>query len=181
LWVEREYELFRRQGTAVVFAPENVLAPLWQAATQLQIVKIDSEPTRQPDLLRDLLRLPIATGTADLIWCHHVLEHIEDDRRAISELFRILRPEHGQLIVSVPMYDGESTNEFGFADQNLSGHWRIYGSDFADRLAATGFTVRCAMPKLSQREQAYYRIDPEKFFLCTKDAACESRMKCDES
>jgi SAM-dependent methyltransferase len=125
-------------------------------------------------LLGDLLRLPLATDAADLIWCHHVLEHIEDDRGAIRELFRILRPKNGEMIVSVPMYDGELTNEYGFADPDESGHWRIYGSDFVSRLGATGFTVRAMTANLSEREQAYYRIDPEKFYLCTKAAECES-------
>ena len=73
------------------------------------------------DLLANLENLPIASDSMDLIWCHHVLEHVEHDGQAIGELQRVLRAA-GELVVSVPMELGTVTHEYGFADPNMSGH-----------------------------------------------------------
>ena len=45
--------------------------------------------------------LPFATGNFDLILSHEVLEHVQDDRKAVSEIVRTLRPG-GRLVVFVP-------------------------------------------------------------------------------
>lgn len=50
-----------------------------------------------------LNRLPFPTAYFDLVVCLDVLEHVEDDSRALEELFRVTRPG-GRLIVSVPAY-----------------------------------------------------------------------------
>ena len=51
--------------------------------------------------LASLLDVPVADGAFDIILCSHVLEHIEDDARALNELYRSLKPK-GLLIVGVP-------------------------------------------------------------------------------
>ena len=51
--------------------------------------------------LASLLNAPTADGAFDIILCSHVLEHIEDTPRVLSELHRSLRPG-GLLIVAVP-------------------------------------------------------------------------------
>ena len=38
----------------------------------------------------------------DVIICNHVLEHVKDDRKAMSELFRVLKPK-GFAILQVPI------------------------------------------------------------------------------
>ena len=168
LWLSREYKLKDRCGVALVFAPEKALASVWDEAESLRVYRVDIEATRGPNLLADIRRLPVASDAVDLLWCHHVLEHIEDDRAAINELYRVLRPQTGELVVSVPMYDGRETREYGFADPKESGHWRIYGDDFVDRLAESGFDVRPVVYNLSTQDCARYGIEPERFYICTK-------------
>jgi SAM-dependent methyltransferase len=51
----------------------------------------------------DDLRLPFANNTFDLLVATDVLEHIEDDNRALAEWYRTLKPG-GQLIMTVPAY-----------------------------------------------------------------------------
>jgi SAM-dependent methyltransferase len=91
-----------------------------------------------------------ADGAFDLVLCSHVLEHVPDDRRAMRELHRVLRPD-GFAIVMVPLVHGvEETNEDPAIDTPAL-RWKYFGSDdhvrqygrrdFADRLAAAGFTV----------------------------------------
>jgi SAM-dependent methyltransferase len=48
-----------------------------------------------------ILSLPVDSASADLVACTQVLEHIEDDLRALDELNRILKPG-GYLLLAVP-------------------------------------------------------------------------------
>ena len=57
----------------------------------------------------DLTEIDLPDVCKTLVWCSHVLEHIPDDRKALSEVFRILAPG-GMLIVQVPIR-GETTYE----------------------------------------------------------------------
>jgi SAM-dependent methyltransferase len=168
-WLQNTFRLRERQGTALVFAPEKALAPLWAEASRLKLMRVDIAPARGVDLLANLESLPVASDSVDLIWCHHVLEHVEHDRKAIGELCRVLRPRAGELIVSVPMELGTRTHEYGFADPRQSGHWRMYGDDFADRLAASGLTVETLAHDLSPQDQRRYGVAPERFYLCRKE------------
>ncbi|MDX6612656.1 MAG: hypothetical protein QOD75_1842 [Blastocatellia bacterium] len=168
LWLSREYRLQKRRGVALILAAEGALTPLWDEAGELTVFRMDIDSLRGSDFLGDLTKLPIAADSIDLLWCHHVLEHIGDDRAAMAELCRVLRPGHGELIVSVPMIPGDATLEYGFADPALNGHWRIYGDDFGDRLAESGFTVRAVDYRPPAADLARYGIVAEHFYICTK-------------
>ena len=82
--------------------------------------------------------------------CSHVLEHIPDDRKAMRELHRILKPD-GFGIVMVPLVHGvDETHEDPAIDTialrwkyfGLGDHVRQYGKrDFLARLASAGFAV----------------------------------------
>lgn len=83
----------------------------------------------------------------DLFYASHVMEHVPDDARVLANMHRALRPG-GEAWLIVPLWnrpteDGapdlsgrERERRFGQWD-----HVRQYGRDFADRIAAAGFTV----------------------------------------
>lgn len=56
---------------------------------------------RQQFLAASLTEMPLADQSMDLILCSEVLEHIEEDEKALNELIRVLSPR-GWLLVSVP-------------------------------------------------------------------------------
>ena len=169
VWLKRVYLLESKHGAALVFAPERALESVWKSAAGLKILKTDIEPSRGVGLLADIQRLPFAQDSFDLIWCQHVLQEISDDRAAISEMRRILRTRTGELIVSVPQEACAKTREFMGTDRHPLGFRRIYGDDFAERLAGGGFEVRAAGHELSVDECARYGIDSDVgFFICTK-------------
>ena len=75
----------------------------------------------------DALALPFPDGSFDRIIAAEVLEHIPDDRRALRELQRVLRPG-GTIAVTVPRWYPELLN-WAFSDQyheTPGGHVRIY-------------------------------------------------------
>jgi SAM-dependent methyltransferase len=51
----------------------------------------------------DILDMPLPDARFDAVTCLDVLEHIRDDRRALSELLRVTRPG-GAIVVTVPAY-----------------------------------------------------------------------------
>lgn len=164
LWLTNEYRLAEKRGVALVFAPEKSLSALWDRA-YLKTCKADIGTARNVDVLWDLQQLAIASDSIDLIWCHHVLEHIENDRAAIVEMYRALRPTSGHLVVSVPMILGARTDDYGFPNSKESCHWRIYGDDFIDRLAECGFLVQPIDYHLSAADsKALWH--PAQSFLC---------------
>jgi SAM-dependent methyltransferase len=88
------------------------------------------------------LDLPFPDGTFDRIIASEVLEHVPDDRRAMSELARVLRPG-GVLAVTVPRWFPELVNwaldDEYHAPAAVGGHVRIYReSALRERLEATG-------------------------------------------
>jgi SAM-dependent methyltransferase len=98
----------------------------------------------------DITELPYEDGEFDFFICSHVLEHVSDDRKAIRELHRILRPG-GKGILMVPIVlgvseidedptvvsEGERWRRFGQFD-----HVRLYSKHgFIERVKAAGFLV----------------------------------------
>lgn len=92
----------------------------------------------------DALRLPFADGVFDRVVVSEVLEHIPDDRGAIAEIRRVLRPG-GTLAATVPRWFPERvcwmlSEEY---HTNPGGHVRIYrASELREKLAAAGFRVQ---------------------------------------
>lgn len=168
LWLREEFRVSEKTGRALVFAPEKAFDPLWQTATNLRAYKIDIEPSRSVDVLADLMSLPFASEIADLIWCHHVLQQVDDDRVALKEIHRVLRSSSGELIVSVGEGSQEKTSEFGFANKAISGNRRSYGADFVLRLSEAGFQVQPLLCNLSDSERSKYGVRSEPFYRCTK-------------
>jgi SAM-dependent methyltransferase len=112
----------------------------------------------------DITALPFPDATYDVVMAHHVLEHIDDDRRAIAELFRVLKPG-GFAVLSVPLngtrqetYENPAvTDPIGrTAHFSAPDHRRLYGLDFAGRLEAAGFVPRIF--RASPEEEVRYAL-----------------------
>jgi SAM-dependent methyltransferase len=168
MWLTREYKLNEKTGPAVIFAPERAFDEVWQNTKDLRVFRVDYDNTRDIDAQVDLQQLALTTNAVDLVWCHQVLEHIEDDAAAMRELNRILRPDTGELVVSVPMTDAAATVEYGFPDPKESGHWRIYGDDFVNKLKASGFDVKKVDFVVPPSAAAQFGTSDEPFYVCRK-------------
>jgi SAM-dependent methyltransferase len=142
-------ELTRAQAILEI-APTPIVARILRADVPGRYVAMDIDPAadgRTVDIIGDLCEAPLATGSVDVAVCFHVFEHIPDDRRAMSELARLLSPR-GFVFIQVPWNRGSPTDEdphaireerirrFGQAD-----HVRLYGSDLENRLLDSGLQV----------------------------------------
>lgn len=79
----------------------------------------------------DLQQLPFDDASYDFIYASHVLEHIPDDEKAISEIRRILRPK-GLAILPVPIV-AEKTIEYSEPNPYEAFHVRAPGLDYFNR------------------------------------------------
>jgi len=147
----------------------------------IEFVGLDLEQAGpQVTQIGDVACLPMESGKFDAVICTHVLEHVEQDRQAISELHRVLKPG-GWAIISAPLRLDQPTHEnpeitdpeerarvFG-----ERGHVRYYGTDFIDRIESAGFQVTLDLASQVPDEIRYkYGLrDDENIFHCYK-ASC---------
>ena len=159
------------QGRLLWFAPEMQLMPWLRSLPDLRIET--SEPSApQATHHFDIQAIDAPDAHFDFVLCHHVVEHVQEDRKALTELCRVLKPG-GQLVLSVPIHlDRKTSIDFAQADPLLDGHWHDYGLDFAQRLPA-GLVVEPIrffdVLRPAEREQLGIRTD-ELLFLCRKPA-----------
>ncbi len=178
LYFGRRTNLFTDPLDVLHVAPEYTLANRLRALANLNYLSIDLNSPRAMRAM-DLTALELDDASFDVILCSHVLEHIPDDRRAMRELHRVLRPG-GWAILQVPIdperavtyedasiTDPESRLEhFGQED-----HVRVYGSDYTDRLREAGFTVDEVDFAATLDPAECRRMDvraTETIFRCTK-------------
>lgn len=134
------------------------------------------------DYAFDVQRILLPDSSVEVVICNHVLEHVEDDHRALGELFRIPKPD-GFAFIQVPV-DPNRTETFEDASVTdpqerlrLFGqedHLRVYGMDFEDRLRAVGFlvTVHRFWETMPQDECRRYALtDREPVFTARKPQA----------
>ena len=79
----------------------------------------------------DIQEMPFEDASYDLVFASHVLEHIQDDRRAIKEIRRILRPG-GRAVLAVPVVC-DKTIEYSEPSPYEAGHVRAPGRDYFDK------------------------------------------------
>ena len=146
---DKERERFQSLPTILHIAPEVCLMKefkkMYKSAPYSYITADLESPLA--DMHFDVQAIPMADNNVDIIICNHLLEHVESDHKALTELYRIMR-KGGMGVMLAPIdYSRDNTFEddtitdpkqraevFGQYD-----HRRIYGKDYLSRLAAAGF------------------------------------------
>jgi predicted SAM-dependent methyltransferase len=144
----------------VEFAPTEPLGPVLRdsPAVEYRSADLDKPGVDDHANVTDLSIYPDASF--DALVCSHVLEHVPDDRKAMRELYRILRPSGwGLLIVPISLHLDEIyenpdavTAEQRWAHFGQNDHLRIYTRrGFTDRLEEAGFHAsRLGMTDIGQ-------------------------------
>lgn len=148
LYLEHVLRIRSQSWRLLHVAPEAGLSRRLARLSHLDYLTADISG-RNVMVKMDITAIAYAEGHFDAIVCNHVLEHIIDDRQAMRELYRVLKPG-GWAVLQVPLSkrlsqtfeDPSITTEadrervFGQKD-----HVRIYAADYQDRLASVGFDV----------------------------------------
>lgn len=137
-------------------------------------ISSDFEENRHVDKRYDITNIPEPGDSFRLIICYHILEHIENDSKAISELYRTLK-HTGIAIIQTPFKDGETyenpnirTPKERLVHFGQEDHVRIYSvSGLKERLEAVSFKVNILEYK--ENENNILGFKPlEQILLCTK-------------
>lgn len=92
------------------------------------------------DFAVDMCRMAFADASYDVVLASHVLEHIQEDRQAVAEVRRILKPG-GLALLPVPVVSPR-TIEYPHPNPHEFGHVRAIGTDFFDRYREAFSSVR---------------------------------------
>ena len=183
LWLVRESDIGR--GAMALpkmlhIAPEVALMRKFKkmyASTPDRYVTADLE-SPLADMHFDVQQIPLEAESFDAVICNHIMEHVEDDGKALRELYRIMRRGGWGVILSPVELEREHTFEddtitdpaertriFGQYD-----HRRIYGRDYAARLREAGFEVYDIDYKneLSKAEQELYALPAAHLYIVCK-------------
>jgi SAM-dependent methyltransferase len=147
LYMSRSGLLQELRGKVVVhFAPERHLADIIARAAPARHIKCDLFPNG-PDVRReDLLDMSFESDSVDLFIANHVMEHVNDDRQAVSEISRVLKVG-GRAILQTPFSPvlvrtwedaGINAPEARLQAYGQADHVRHYGRDFVDRIESFG-------------------------------------------
>jgi SAM-dependent methyltransferase len=177
LYLRDVWEVVGARGDFLHVAPAGGVRAWLSSHPSIRYVSIDLEPG-MADIQADVTDLPFADRSFDLVLCIHVLEHVPDDRAAIRELFRVLRPG-GQALIQVPPSSLEETFEdssvmspkererlFGQYD-----HVRLCGADYGQRLETPGFSVERVdyVEQLDPEARVHFGLRVgEPFYVCAK-------------
>lgn len=168
----RDQDFFRNRDV-LHFAPDTAIRRLVLNHRPRSYTTADPF-ARQADLKENIEALTLAGASFDVVICLNVLEHV-NDRKAASELFRVLRPG-GMLLAMFPIVEGwEATYEDAARTSRRErllyygqhDNVRFFGRDARKRLAAAGFVVEeftAVEPYVSR----YGLTRGEKAFICSR-------------
>ena len=179
LYLRRETDFFDapRSGRILHIAPEYCFIKQFEALYGKNYITADLE-SPLAKVKMDIQSIPFPDESFDVIFCNHILEHVENDRLAMSEMYRAMRSGGWGIMLSPVNPALEKTYEdptitdpagreehFGQKD-----HLRDYGRDYGQRLTETGFTVEELdyVKNLSPEEVGKYALRPEIIYLVRK-------------
>ncbi len=148
LYLNNETDFFTAPKKVLHMAPEQCFLKLFKRQKNLDYITADLY-SPIADVKADICNLPFEDNSFDIVFCNHVLEHIEDDTKAMSELYRVLKVG-GMGIFQIPQ---DLTLETTYEDFSITSpeerakhfgqydHVRVYGKDYFNRLRNVGFKV----------------------------------------
>lgn len=168
------------------FAPEIIFYNLFRENENIDYYPVDIDPEGYKNSIIqikqkvDMQNIPYSDNMFDFIYNSHVLEHVPNDFKGMSELYRVLKDD-GICITLIPQFNLETTlekEEYNTPELRLKyygqeDHWRRYGLDFKDRLESVGFNVEEIIAEdliKSKEEKELYKLKNRNdiLYICTK-------------
>jgi SAM-dependent methyltransferase len=163
------------------FAPERHLSQRIAASAPMEYTKCDLYPAA-PGIERvDITDMPFEDGAFDLVIANHVMEHVEDEGRALAEIHRVIKPDGAAILQtpysamlhrtwSDPGIVAEAARRQAYGQED---HVRLFGRDIFERFSSSGLRacISAHGALLADRDARMLGVNPrEPFFLFRRDA-----------
>lgn len=179
LYLQRKTNFFKEDIKLLHVAPEYCFIDRFEKMKNLDYITADIE-SPLAKVKMDIHQIPFEANTFDVAFCNHVMEHVDDDIKAMSELHRVLKPGGWAIIQSPQDWSRATTYE----DPTITDpkererlfwqddHLRLFGRDYGQRLEKGGFKVtedRFVMNELTPEEVKRYALPAnEVIYFCQK-------------
>jgi len=147
LYLQRKSNLFGDNKLSFLhIAPEQCFLPYFKKQKNLEYLTGDLV-SPIADLHFDLHNIPLEDNTFDVIFCNHVLEHVNDSKQCMSELYRVMKPG-GWGIFQVPQdlnradtYEDSSIISEAEREKHFwqKDHVRLFAKNYPLKLVEVGF------------------------------------------
>ena len=164
------------QGEVLHFAPERQISNQIALRRPRTYIKADLFPVSADIEKHDITKLAFPDEMFGIVIANHVLEHVQEDNAAMSELYRVLKPG-GFAILQTPyssILESDfqdpliSTDHARIAAYGQEDHVRVYGLEFFRKVENAGFIslVRSHEQVLMSFCPKRYGINPREQFMC---------------
>lgn len=146
LYLQAETEFFKKPMRVLHIAPEACFIKPFEKLHGDQYITADIE-SPLAKVKMDIHKIPFGQHSFDVVLCNHVLEHVDNDIKAMGEIHRVLKPG-GFAVMQVPFFSPVPENtfeDFTITDPRerekafgQDDHVRKYGKDYSQRIAKAG-------------------------------------------
>jgi SAM-dependent methyltransferase len=171
LYLTRKTDFFNQSYKVLHVAPEQVFFKLFKKQKNLDYITIDLE-SPLADIKMNLEEMTFSENEFDIVFCNHVLEHVTNDRKALSEIHRVLKKGGYAILQSCIDYNRDKTYEDpAITDPKdrerefwQKDHVRLYGMDYSTRLKQAGFNVEEShfITELTKEEIDSYKLSKDE-------------------
>lgn len=178
-YLQEKTDFFEANHKLLHIAPEISFIGRFKKMENLEYITGDLE-SPLADYHFDVHEIPFEDGSFDVVFCNHVMEHVEDDIKAMSEIHRVLKPGGWALMQSPQDYDREVTYEDPTITEPKAreeaflqtDHVRLFGLDYGKRMERAGFQVteeRYVMEMDPALVARHSYLDDEIIYLAKKN------------
>jgi SAM-dependent methyltransferase len=146
LYLKERKDFFKKPLDVLHIAPEACFISSFEKVHGDRYITADIE-SPLAKVKMDIHAIPFEESRFDVVLCNHVLEHVRDDIKAMSEIQRVLKPG-GFAILQVPFFNPIPDKTFEDATitdkrerERIFGqddHVRKYGKDYVKRIKQSG-------------------------------------------
>lgn len=163
------------KGNVLHFSPSRSLFRMLKKMKSINYFSSDFEDEFLADYKFDITKIDQNPNKFDIIICYHILEHITDDKKAMAELYRVLKPD-GTIFIQTPLKTGNiyeddciTTPEARIKHFGQHDHVRIYSAEgLMDRLTSQGLKVSVKHYQAQKNDFYFGFKSPETVLIVTK-------------
>lgn len=148
LYLKGKTNLFKEEISFLHIAPELCFIPRFRKQANIKYTTADLE-SPWADIHLNIENMPIEDNSYDALMANHILEHVDNLDKALSEIRRVLKPGGWAILISPINPKRETT----YSDPSITNpierekhfgqkdHVREFGRDYADILRGSGLEI----------------------------------------